>query len=263
MRSIAGQTVAEMGGAGSVLARQQRDHIELDQLLHELRQSASSEQDETLRKIYRLAFPHAFAEETVLWPLMRRVLPDGEGLTLEVELEHQEINELATRLETLEPGSETRQQVLGRLIELFQEDVRDEEDKLLPRLQAKLTDRQLRRLGLAWEAVRLIAPTRPHPIVSRRPPGNVLSALPLANLDRCRDGVDVLLDRSPSAAASPVRSLSSTLAAASRAVERLPGMRQGEDEATRVGPNRRLGWGAVALGAVAASALILWTRRRR
>jgi hypothetical protein len=36
MRSIAHQTVDELGGPGSVLVRQRRDHEELDRLLQEL-----------------------------------------------------------------------------------------------------------------------------------------------------------------------------------------------------------------------------------
>jgi len=35
-RSIADQTVEELGGAGSVLVRQRRDHVRLDRLLQEL-----------------------------------------------------------------------------------------------------------------------------------------------------------------------------------------------------------------------------------
>jgi hypothetical protein len=53
-------------------------------------------------------------------------------------------------------------------------------------LQRRLSPRQLRALGLRWELVRRIAPTRPHPLVSRRPPGQALSALPLTVLDRGR-----------------------------------------------------------------------------
>ncbi|MDP8913743.1 MAG: hemerythrin domain-containing protein, partial [Pseudomonadota bacterium] len=197
-------------------------------------------------------------------PVMRRVLPDGHELTLRVELEHQEISELATRLETLEQASDERRQVLARLVELLREDVRDEEDKLLPRLQMKLTGAQLRRLGVLWETVRGIAPTRPHPIVSRRPPGNVLAALPLAILDRGRDGVDALVHRGSGAATSPLNALSSALTRASHAVERLPGMKRGEDPATRLGRKWRVGWGAAALvTVVSASAVMALTRRRR
>ena len=264
MKSLAQQSVAEMGGRGSVLSRQKRDHVRLDQLLHRLGHSGALEQEATLLKIYRLVFPHAYAEETVLWPVIRRVLPDGEELTLRVELEHQEINELATRLEALEHGSDERRRVLARLVELLREDVRDEEDKLLPRLQMKVTGAQLRRLGIAWEAVRLMAPTRPHSTVSRRPPGNVLAALPLALLDRWRDGVDALLHRGSGAATSPLQALSSGLTRASHAVERLPGMGRGEDPATRVRGDFRRGWGAAAIAAVVtASAVLVLARRRR
>ena len=264
MKSVAEQSVAELGGRGSVLARQKRDHIRLDELLHRLGQSEAREQEAILLKIYRLVFPHAFAEEAVLWPLMRRVLPDGEELTLRVELEHQEINELATRLETLDCGSDERQQVLARLVQLLREDVRDEEDKLLPRLQMKVTGAQLRRLGIVWETVRRTAPTRPHPIVARRPPGNVLAALPLAVVDRWRDVVDGLLHRGAGAATPPLHALSSGLTRASHAVERFPGMRRGEDPATRIDLKPHFGWGVAAVAVVVtASALTALVRRRR
>ena len=97
---------------------------------------------------------------------------------------------MVLRLQSLPPAAADRQDVLVRTIELLVEDVRDEEDLLLPRLQTALTPTQLKLLGLAWEVVRRIAPTRPHPIVSRRPPGNMLSALPLSLLDRSRDRLD-------------------------------------------------------------------------
>lgn len=265
MRSLAAQSVFELGGRGSVLARQKRDHIRLDGLLQRLDEVPAERQDAVLLEIYRLVFPHAFAEEAVLWPVIRRVLPDGHALTLEVELEHQRINALVTELEALEPGSPAHRQVLSQVVELLREDVRDEEDALLPRLQEKLSTAQLRRLGIAWEIVRAIAPTRAHPIVARRPPGNVLSALPLALLDRLRDLLDALLQDGGGAAAPALRRVSAALASASHAVERLPGMRSGEDSATRIHLRKRVPWGTFALLAVAgagSAALILASRRR-
>ncbi|MDX3513289.1 hypothetical protein PV755_31000 [Streptomyces caniscabiei] len=50
-----------------------------------------------------------------------------------------------------------------------------------------LGDRRLRQIGAAWEAVRVGAPTRPHPAIPRRPPGNALSGPPLSVFDRLRD----------------------------------------------------------------------------
>ncbi len=256
MKSLAHQSVEEMGGRGSVLSRQKRDHVKLDRLLGRLGAAPPAEQNAILLQIYRLVFPHAYAEETVLWPVIRRVLADGHELTLQVELEHQEINELATRLETLEHGSAERHRVLERLVELLREDVRDEEDKLLPALQMKLGEAELRRLGIAWEAVRAASPTRPHAIVSRRPPGNVLAALPLTILDHCRDVVDSLIDRRRGAASSPLEGLSYALTRASHAVERFPGLRRGEDPSTRRG-TARSPWAAAAIVTIVAASAAL------
>src|SRR3954463_13611272 len=160
-RSLAGQTMEELGGPGSVLARQRSDHEQLDRLLHELDGATRAAQEEVPPRIDRLVFSHAFAEETVLWPVLRRVLPDGEELTLRVEEEHQEVNELVAALERDGLEDPRRPERLARLVQVLREDVRDEEDVLLPRLQEAVDATELDRLGRQWEFVRRIAPTRP------------------------------------------------------------------------------------------------------
>ncbi len=232
MTSLSQQSVEEMGGTWSVLTRQKRDHVELDGMLRELENAPEEAQPELLNRIYRLVFPHAFAEEALLWPAIRKALPDGEQLTLMVEKEHQEINELVVRLESTPLGDPARRPLIERIIGLLREDVRDEEDTLLPRLQEKLDAAQLRRLGVMWEALRRTAPTRPHPVVARRPPGNALSAAPLSLLDRSRDMLDRVGRRSerlqPAAAG-----MSDTLGRAAAGVERVGLLRRGERDETR------------------------------
>jgi hemerythrin superfamily protein len=227
-RSIAHQTIDELGGRASVLVRQRADHVELDRLLEELQGTTGAAQDEVLNRIDRLVFSHAFAEETVLWPVLRRVLPDGEALTLQVEKEHQEVNELVSALERDgldHPGRAAR---IERLVEVLREDVRDEEDVLFPRLQEAVSAEELRRLGWRWEVMRRISPTRPHPTVSRRPPGNALSGLPLTVLDRTRDLVDAGIRRAPEQLAPAGRAVSKALAGVAGLVERAPLSRAGD-----------------------------------
>lgn len=233
--SIADQTIDELGGRLSVLAAQRRDHIRLDRLLNELETSTGPAQEQVLHQIYRLVFPHAFAEESVLWPALRRTLCDGEELTLTVEREHQEVNELVSELESGELRHD-RQELLAGLVSLLRQDVRDEEDVLLPRLQQTVSRRELRRLGLTWELVRRTAPTRPHPVVARRPPGNVIAALPLTVLDRSRDGLEALARRTPPTFSTRLRSTSQVLARAAGRVETIPVMRRGEDPSTHRRP---------------------------
>jgi hypothetical protein len=232
MTSLADQSSVELGGPLSILTRQKRDHVRLDALLRQLDASpVGTELETVLHRIARLVFPHAFAEESVLWPEIRRVLPDGHELTLQVEQEHQEVNELWTRLEPTLPTSAERGELIERLAQVLREDVRDEEDELLPRLQDAVSATRLRFLGIAWEVVRRTAPTRPHPVVSRRPPGNALAALPLTVLDRSRDVLDATGRRSP-VLYDHVTRASQGLAAAAGRVEQVGVLRRGEDPST-------------------------------
>lgn len=223
--SIADQDEQALGGPSSLLVRQRRDHAELDRLLDAL--AAHPADDALLTRLARLVFPHAYAEETVVWPVLRATLPDGEQLTLRNEQEHQQINGLWAELE-----HDPRPELLARIAALLRQDARDEEDLLLPRLQQALSRVQLRRLGRTWEVVRRTAPTRPHAVVSRRPPGNLLSALPLSVLDRSRDGLEAG-GRALPILAPALAGASRALASVAGAVEHLPSLRSGERSETR------------------------------
>ncbi|MFW0153437.1 hemerythrin domain-containing protein [Mycobacterium sp. smrl_JER01] len=232
LESLATQNDEQLGGAHSVLVRQKRDHVELDRLIAAIRAADGVHQQALLNRLCRLVFPHAFAEESVLWPVIRRVLPDGDELTLRVEREHQEINELFTELERTEPDEDHHRALFDRIAELLSEDVRDEEDVLLPRVQAALTRGHLIVLGAAWESVRRTAPTRPHPVVARRPPGNVIAALPLTVIDRLRDQLDRLSRSTDSPLSAAAEGLSARMADAAGLLEHLPLLTRGEHRAT-------------------------------
>lgn len=234
LRTVADQTEEQLGGSASVLVRQRRDHARLDELLDAAARTRGPEQDDVVTSLARLVFPHAYAEETVLWPVLRAVLPDGEELTLRNEQEHQQINQAFAELDRSPASSEARTAVLARLDALLRQDARDEEDLLLPRLQAVLTVQQLRRLGLVWELVRRTAPTRPHAVVSRRPPGNLLSGVPLSALDRSRDQLERFARRWP-AQAGPLTAASRVLAVLAGAIEHVPPLTRGEHPSTSAG----------------------------
>jgi hemerythrin superfamily protein len=229
--SLSQQSDTQLGGRLSVLTRQKHDHIELDRLIRSVEAAHGTERQELLTTLCRLVFPHAFAEESVLWPYIRRAVPDGEQLTLQIEQEHQEINELFTELEQLDVDSQQHHDLFGKIVELLREDVRDEEDQLLPRLQQQASNGDLVRLGLAWEAVRRTAPTHPHPVVARRPPGNVLAAAPLTVLDRSRDRLDRYC-RTHSRYADAAQSTSRLLARVAGRIEHVPPLTRGEDPST-------------------------------
>jgi hypothetical protein len=230
--SIADQSVDALGGRRSIIVRQRRDHQRLAELARRVRSTHGDEQDEVLTQLCRLVFPHAFAEEAVLFPAARKLLRTGEAVSLGIEQEHQEINEVYAAVERSRRGDPGREALIERALALLDADVRQEEDELLPRLRVALEDRELRRLGWAWEVVRRTSPTRAHPTVSRRPPGQALSAIPLTVLDRSRDALDRLGRRAPAPASTAAGAVSQALGALAGAVERLPPLRRGEDPST-------------------------------
>ncbi|MDN3250427.1 MULTISPECIES: hemerythrin domain-containing protein [unclassified Streptomyces] len=98
--SITRRDSAALGGSGSILMRQRRDHARLDTMMNRwLVGGTDDELDALWHDIIQLVFSHAFAEETVLWPVLRRVAPNGKELTSRVEQEHQAINDLVARVE--------------------------------------------------------------------------------------------------------------------------------------------------------------------
>lgn len=242
METIADLDIKQLGGRLSILWRQKQDHVRLDRLLNDLESTFDPvARARTLQQLARLVFPHAFAEEAVLWPVVRRVVPDGEDLTAEVEMEHQEVNELWRQLETQHRSGDFDADALerqSRLAAVLRDDVRDEEDRILPQLHDALGVARLRLLGVVWEAVRRTAPTRPHPVVSRRPPGNALAALPLTVLDRSRDALDEVGRRS-ARMSGPCRWVSDRLGDAAARVEEFGVLRRGERSETSREPDRR------------------------
>ena len=73
--TIAHQSVEQLGGRSSILARQRADHARLDRLMDRARATRAAggrEHAVALRAVARLVFTHAFAEESVLFPAARR-----------------------------------------------------------------------------------------------------------------------------------------------------------------------------------------------
>jgi hemerythrin superfamily protein len=194
LTSVADQTVEQRGGPGSILSRQSADHADLDELMRAYDAEPDPEaRGRIVAELSERALRHAFAEETVLFPAYRKHLPDDhDELTAHIQGDHQRINEMLKDLQRAEPASDGYDAEVRRMFEVIRHDAHDEEDSLLPRLQQVASVEELRAIGTAWEAARLGSPTRPHPKVSRHPPGNVVAGAGLAFSDRVKDAFDSL-----------------------------------------------------------------------
>ena len=128
---------------------------------------------------------HAFAEETVLYPIWPEI-----GMTDEhedAEHEHQQIKELLVVLGRTEPGETEFEDALSELIGLVRHHVDDEEDDELPEFRSKAGAERMAELGKKFLTAKRQAPTRPHPHAPDEGLAERIAGMLAKPLDHVRD----------------------------------------------------------------------------
>ncbi|SEK69980.1 Acetyl esterase/lipase [Blastococcus sp. DSM 46786] len=128
---------------------------------------------------------HAFAEETVLYPIWTEI-----GMTDEhddAEHEHQEIKETLVVLGRTEPGEQEFEQALTKLMQVVRHHVDDEEKEELPEFRQKAGPERMAQLGKEFLAAKRMAPTRPHPNAPSEGVAEKIAGMLAKPLDQVRD----------------------------------------------------------------------------
>ena len=131
---------------------------------------------------------HAAIEEQVLYPVMRKELPDGETLIQKAIDEHQEVKETLAAIERADAPTQ-RDQLLVQLMGRVRDHVEEEETELFPKLQASISRAHLQEMGGKLAAAKKMAPTHPHPNAPNTPPGNLVGGVAAAVMDKARDAL--------------------------------------------------------------------------
>ena len=128
---------------------------------------------------------HSVAEEVAVYPRVKAKVSEEEAER--AKREHAEAERTMKRLESLDPDDATFEQEIRRLMTEIREHVAEEEGEMFPRMREVMTQDELADLGKQVEAIKAMAPTRPHPSVPNDP-GKRLAVGPVAGLfDRLRD----------------------------------------------------------------------------
>ena len=128
---------------------------------------------------------HAFAEETVLYPIWSEIGMQDEHD--DAEHEHQRIKELLVTLGRTEPGETDFEQALSELIGLVRHHVDDEENEELPEFRRKAGPERMAQLGREFLAAKRQAPTRPHPNAPDEGLAERIAGMLAKPLDHVRD----------------------------------------------------------------------------
>ncbi|MFC9467126.1 hemerythrin domain-containing protein [Streptomyces coelicoflavus] len=167
------------------------DHRMVEQLFRDYHSAASDSQRRgVVELLVRELSKHAALEELMVYPLAKKVLPEGEQLVDGHLGEHMAVKKALADLDRLGEGDERTDELMAQLRRDVDEHVREEETEFMPRLREAVDPAQLDKLGLDLERAKQAAPTRPHPGAPDRPPALALAGPVAAAYDRIRDRLE-------------------------------------------------------------------------
>jgi len=122
-----------------------------------------------------------------VYPAVRRKVSDAEAQRALGE--HAEAEETMKRLENLRAGDSQFDTELATLMQQIRDHVAEEEGRMFADMRRIFSPEELVELGAKVEAVKKLAPTRPHPSAPDTPPGDKILGPVTGLLDRMRDAV--------------------------------------------------------------------------
>jgi hemerythrin superfamily protein len=140
------------------------DHKEIRRLFTQFEKAgdnAEATKGALVKKIIELLTVHTYIENEVMYPEVRRLLPDLEDDILESYEEHHVADVLVSELMMLSPRDERFDAKTTVLIESVRHHIEEEEEDWFPKVRAGLGRKQLQELGAKMEQKRKKAPKSP------------------------------------------------------------------------------------------------------
>ena len=164
------------------------DHRMVEQLFRDYGAARTDEQRRGVVDILiRELSKHAALEELTVYPLARKVLPEGAVDVDEHLAEHMAVKKTLLALDRLSAGAAEERPLVEELRTEIQEHVAEEEGQFFPAFRGAVDQQALDELGEQLDAAKKIAPTRPHPGIPDQPPGEAVLGAIGAVSDRLRD----------------------------------------------------------------------------
>jgi len=140
-----------------------QDHARVKKLFQEFERagSAKEKKNRIVRTILEELTVHTYLENEVMYPEVRRLVPDLEADVLESYEEHHVADMLCVELSTMDADDERFDAKTTVLIESVTHHIGEEEQDWFPKVREALGRKQLQELGARMEALRPKAPRKP------------------------------------------------------------------------------------------------------
>jgi hemerythrin superfamily protein len=143
------------------------DHQEIRKTFREFQsagEGATAKKGNLVQKMIELLTVHTYIENEIMYPEVRKLLPDLDEDVLESYEEHHVADVLCTELFAMKPDAERFNAKTVVLIENVTHHIEEEEQEWFPKVRAGLGRKQLADLGARMIEAKKSAPTSPtHP----------------------------------------------------------------------------------------------------
>jgi hemerythrin-like domain-containing protein len=140
------------------------DHKEIRKVFRDFEQAgenATVKKGQLVDKMIELLTVHTYIENEIMYPEVRKLLPDLEDDILESYEEHHVADVLVMELFALSPDTERFDAKTTVLIENVTHHIEEEEEEWFPKVRAALGRKQLAELGERMLAAKKTAPRSP------------------------------------------------------------------------------------------------------
>src|SRR5438309_5869099 len=140
------------------------DHKEVQRVFREFEKAGEDDQKtkgQLVKKMIELLTVHTYLENEVMYPEVRKLLPDLEEDVLESYEEHHVADVLCFELSTMSPDDERFEAKTMVLIESVTHHIEEEEQDWFPKVREGLGRKQLQELGARMAELRAKAPRKP------------------------------------------------------------------------------------------------------
>jgi hemerythrin-like domain-containing protein len=142
------------------------DHKSVKQLFRAFTKTQDGQRGERRRRADEITTEHtrhAFIEEQVFYPAVRKDVPDAEDTVLESLEEHHIVKWVCAEIEAMDAGDERFYPKVVVLTESVKHHIEEEESELFPTVRSALGRRRLAELGEQLAKAKSKAPTTPQP----------------------------------------------------------------------------------------------------
>ena len=166
-----------------------QDHRTVEKLFKRFEKAEKTGEDKKaiVSEVIRELSMHAAIEEQVFYPSVREGVEEAEDVVLEGLEEHHIVKWTLSELDGMSADHERFNAKMAVLMESVRHHVEEEESEMFPKVRSALGRKRLGEIGALMEQAKQVAPTKPHPRQPDEPPGNLVTGLSAAVVDRAVD----------------------------------------------------------------------------